>query len=336
MREKLFREYLLSKGFSTEQIQQHVDSIQKIENHLHRNVATLDLANLNSSSVQAVVDDLIDSGENTLDHLVILLRYADACDNQDMYVTIFEMLDGFEAMDNLYKKLGDMVGDELRDIIFEDLPLPPLGLSKREKSRYTYRVIRRMEDIFEAQICRDVLADSLRDLPNSYYEAHKIDFYQRCDGDIDQYLHLKKERFLETLREHQRRGVLFFGQEITDEVIGFVNQGPEIGGGVRHGNIIYETKIPYNTKAFLRETDLKTKRYHSCHCPWVKESLRRETLKISDVFCQCSAGFHKKPYEVIFDQTLHTEVLKCVLHGDEHCRFAIYLPDSYGSRTEMV
>jgi predicted hydrocarbon binding protein len=46
------------------------------------------------------------------------------------------------------------------------------------------------------------------------------------------------------------------------------------------------------------------------------------------MFCQCSAGFHKKPYEIIFGQPVKAEVLESVLKGDDICRFAIYLPDT--------
>jgi len=80
-------------------------------------------------------------------------------------------------MDNLSKKLAEHVRDELRDIVFEGLPLPPLGLSKRDKARYTYRIMRRMGAIFEEQICRENLFDSLRNLPDSNYTESKIDFY---------------------------------------------------------------------------------------------------------------------------------------------------------------
>jgi hypothetical protein len=49
---------------------------------------------------------------------------------------------------------------------------------------------------------------------------------------------------------------------------------------------------------------------------------------VSAQFCRCSAGFHKKPWEVIFDQKLEAEVLESVLQGDMRCRFAIHLPVS--------
>jgi hypothetical protein len=37
------------------------------------------------------------------------------------------------------------------------------------------------------------------------------------------------------------------------------------------------------------------------------------------------AGFHKKPWEVIFGRTIQADVLESVLQGDMRCRFAIHL-----------
>lgn len=327
MNEKNFQDYLSTRGFNTEEIEKQVDQVKIIESILQKNFIALNFTDLNAASVQMLVNDMIDCGENSLENILALVRYAKAIDNREMFTTVFEMLDGCEVMDNLSIRLSEVVGEELRDIIFEGMPLPPLGLSKREKARYTYRIMRRMEEIFEERIFDDVLSDSLRDLPETYYGEARSDFFEVSEGDIDRYLILKGEKFLTTLIDCQQRNELFFGQEITAEVIDFVRDNPEIGGGIRDGNIIYETKIPFNTKAYLEETDPELKRYHYCHCPWVKESLRNSPLKVPATFCQCSAGFHKKPYEVIYDTKLRAEVLQSILNGNDICRFAIYLPE---------
>jgi hypothetical protein len=122
-------------------------------------------------------------------------------------------------------------------------------------------------------------------------------------------------------------GRLFFSQEICPEVVEFVRGDPEISQGVREGSIIYVTKIPYMKKEYLAETDPQMKRYYACHCPWARESLQAGEKTVSAKFCQCSGGFHKKPWEVIFGQPLHADVLESVLQGDLRCRFAIHLPE---------
>ena len=326
MQKQAFRAYLNKKGLDNGKIEGQIAFIEGMEARLQELAPCWSFEDINASSVQSLVDGMIDRGENTLENFRALVRYANVIENQEMYFTIFRLLDGHEAMETLYTRLGSVVGEDLRDVIFEDLPLPPLGISQREKSRYAYRVMRSLEEIFEEGTCREVLQDSLRMLPGAWYEGARIDFYEVCDADMDRYLILKGEKFVNRLRECQEKDQLFFDQRIDDDVIDFVMDDPEIGQGVRKGNVIYETKIPNNTIAYLEETDPLKKRYHYCHCPWAKESLRRGGLMVSSTFCQCSAGFHKKPYEVIFGQTLKADVLQSVLNGDMICRFAIHLP----------
>lgn len=327
MDQKSFHDYLISLGVGEEKIANKINFISELEERLKKQVPAWTLEDVNCASAQSIVDSMIDRSENTLENLQTLLFYAEMIGNNDLFVLIFQHLDGYEVFDNLFNKLGNVVGEDLRDIIFEEMPLPPLGLSSIEKSLYTYRAMNRLEEIFEENTIRDLLKDSLRDLPESMYEINKRDYDIDCQKDIDCYLIKKGERFLETLRTYKHENKLFFGQEITDDVIAYVESNKEIGGGIRDGNIIYETKIPYNTKAYLSESDPETKRYYYCHCPWVRESVRTSALRVNPIFCQCSAGFHKKPYEIILGQALKAEVLKSVLKGDDICRFAIHLPE---------
>jgi hypothetical protein len=95
---------------------------------------------------------------------------------------------------------------------------------------------------------------------------------------------------------------------------------------VREGNVLYEAKIPYMTLEYLTATDEHLKRYYYCHCPWVRESLKTGDGSASPTFCLCSAGFHKKSWEVIFDQPLQAEIVETVLKGDPWCKIAIHLP----------
>ncbi len=327
MDEKAFHDYLISWGVGEDKIDSRISFVKKIEEHLKEHVPVWSLEDINAASAQSIVDGMIDRGENTIENLQTLLLYAKMIKNDALYINTFQHLDGYEVFNNLSNLLGYMVGDDLRDIIFEELPLPPVGLSSREKALFAYRVMNRLEEIFEEDTVKEVLKDSLRDLPVSMYTKNKRYFEVDCQSNIDCYLNKKGHQFLETLRKHRDEKRFFFGQEITDDVIAYVESNKEIGQGIREGNIIYETKIPYNTKAFLSEPDPELKCYHYCHCPWVRESLRRNALKVNPLFCQCSAGFHKKPYEVIFGQPLKADVLKSVLRGDDVCRFAIQLPN---------
>ena len=116
----------------------------------------------------------------------------------------------------------------------------------------------------------------------------------RVCASVDEYLVKKKQKFMEQMETCQREGRLFFAREVTDEVLEFIRNEPEMGGGARVGNIVYETKIPFLTKKYLAETDPTLKRYYYCHCPWARAAVKSGE-KVAPIFCNCSAGFHKNP-----------------------------------------
>jgi hypothetical protein len=217
------------------------------------------------------------------------------------------------------------LGETRRDEIFDGLEVIPLGTPNAEKPAAMQVMIERLEAA-EPDACKRILASGLRDLSDDYYQSAKQRFAE--SRDIDEYLLHKKQDLLIELEKIMNEGRLYFNQEITPEVLEYVRNDPEIGQGVRVGNVIYESKIPHMTKEFLAETDEDKRRYYFCHCPWAKESLKAGRSNISPTFCNCSAAFHKKPWEVIYGQPIEAEVLESVLQGDTRCRFAIHLPES--------
>jgi hypothetical protein len=186
-------------------------------------------------------------------------------------------------------------------------------------------VLERLQQEVGEGECRRLLSGSLRDLPDRYFLVERRRY--RRSKDVDDYLSRKHRAFVRELKKCQREGRLFFAQEITDKVVAFVENNPEIESGRREGNVVYVSKIPYMAKQFLAETDRSLKRYYACHCPWVREAIQSGDVQLYPGFCYCSAGFHKKPWEVIFGHPLRAEVLESVLLGDSRCRFAIYLPE---------
>jgi hypothetical protein len=267
---------------------------------------------------------LIEEGQNTEENYIALARYGLFTDNEELYVAILELLDGAEAQANLYQKVGQVFGQEIRDTVFAEIGLAPLGLPSTEKPQFMHPVLEDLEEIVGTVECEQLLSGSLRDLPDEYYVRERRKF--RKVKHIDAYLELKRRAFLRELKNCQREERLFYTQEITDEVLHYVENEPEIGGGRREGNVLFISKIPYMTKQFLAETDPALKRYFYCHCPWARETIKSGNLTLATTFCNCSGGYHKKPWEVIFERPLEVEVLESVLLGDERCRFAVHFP----------
>jgi len=158
--------------------------------------------------------------------------------------------------------------------------------------------------------------------PKEYYLPMRQKFLE--SKSLDDFLSKRHQEAVELLEKHSREKSMFYAQEIDDEVVEFVRGNQEIMGGAREGGIIYETKIPYMAKKYLHEKDEKMKRYYACHCAWVREAIK-SGLEISPNFCYCSAGYHKRPWDIIFDEPVKADVIETVLKGDLVCRFAIHI-----------
>jgi hypothetical protein len=277
-----------------------------------------------AESAWAFSEVLIQEGQNTEENYYALARYGRFTHNNDLFVAILELLDGAEAQANLYRLVGEAFGQEIRAEIFAGIGLSPLGLPSPAKPRFMHPVVERLEGRVGEEKCKALLSGSLRDLPNRYFLGERRRY--RRSSDIDDYLRKKHQAFVRQLKKCQREGRLFFAQEITGEVVAFVQEDQEMESGRREGNVIYVSKIPYMAVQYLAETNPALKRYYGCHCPWAREAIKSGDVPLAATFCHCSGGFHKKPWEVIFGRPLEVDVLESVLAGGTRCRFAIHLP----------
>ena len=316
-----FREMLKTRKLSDEKIEASIAIAERFEAYLNASGGKPD-----ADKTWEFCNTPIQEGHNAYDNLLALGRYGRFTKNNDVYIAVLELLDGAEAQPNLYKKVGEIFGQAVRDEAFAGVGVSVLGLPPTEKPFDMFPVIDRLIGIVGYEATEQLLSACLRDLPDEYFLDEREKYIK--SRDIDHYLVEKHRSFVRELQKCQRKGELFFAQEITDEVVKFVSQNQEIESGIRDGNLIYITKIPYNAKQFLAETDPTMKRYYACHCPWAREGIKMDSIPMNPVFCYCSGGFSKKPWEVIFGQTLQVDLLESALRGDFRCRFAIHLPET--------
>ncbi len=320
-----FRTHLRERKLTDEQIEASISIAEAFETFLLEGDRKIPVTEATVDNVNMFSMQMIERGLNTWDHYVALLRFGRFVGNNAVHIGTLDLVDGAEALENLYAKLAEAIGETARDEIFAGVDLPPLGTPNVEKPALMRTVIQRMEASVDSETCLKVLGSGLRYLEDDWYLDAKRT-YEKAGG-IDAYRERKGADFVAELTKHRDEGTLFFSQPVTDKVIDYVEHHAEIRAGVRRGNIIVEAKIPHQAVAFLSASDPRGKAYHYCHCPWVKESLQNGRSGISPTFCNCSAAFHKKPYEVIFDRALKAEVLETVLAGDPWCKFAIHLPE---------
>ena len=321
MNTQAFREFLKTRKLTDDKIKASIALAERFEAYIQSVGGKPD-----ADTTWAFCNILIKEGQNTYDNLVTVARYGRFLKNNEIYVAILELLDGAEAQPNLYQKVGEMFGEAVREEVFAGIGVAPLGIPSTEKPRFMFPVIERLIERVGQKKVEKLLSACLRDLPDEYYKNERRKYLK--SRDIDDYIAKRHRAFLRTLRKCQRQGELFFAQEITDEVVEYVKKNPEIESGVRDGNILYVSKIPYNAKQYLAESDPTMKRYYACHCPWAREAIKNGDVKLNSVFCNCSGGFSKKPWEIIFGQTLEVDLLESALQGDMRCRFAVHLPET--------
>lgn len=265
---------------------------------------------------------LIEDGQNSFDTFVFLARYTSHAKHHGAFLAFLESLDGYEAQENLYHLIGERFGETFRDRVFRGIGLAPFGLPTPEKPAYMQPVVERLIEHLGESAVAEMLSGCLRDLPDEMFENEKARFI--ASASVDEYLIARKDAFVARLEACMNEGRLFFAQEITPEVLEYVKNDPEMGGGRREGDVVYETKIPFLTKQFLEESDPTMKRYYYCHCPWMREAIKSGG-KVVPTFCNCSAGFHKKPWEAALGRPVKVDVIESAADGGERCRFRIHL-----------
>jgi hypothetical protein len=327
--EKGFRKFIkegkrVPKGLSEAAIRSHIRIVKDFEGFLRKRSPRKEFKNARARDVRAYAERLSKEGGCTFDNFIGLLRYSRFSDNRDAELALILLLDGSNVLGQLCKNVEEKYGKRRSAEILEGYTPPPIGTSPKRMPKATSDFLDRLESEVGDGATREILLKSPHAGPPSYYAGDKKAF--KASKDIDEYLRKRHEGFIEELREHMEKGTLFFNQEIDQDVLDFVKNDPEIGGGVRSGNTIYCVKVPYMAIEYLREKDKTLKRYYYCHCPLARESII-SGKEMSRNLCYCSAGYEKAPFEAAFGKAVKTEVLESVLWGDLVCRFALEIPE---------
>jgi len=329
MDEKGFRDYCTKRKLGERIIPLYIKHAKEFEEFLKKR-GRKDLNDASSSDVKDFVGDLRENGRITLDNFRALIGYSNFAGKKETVSILFGYLEGFGVPEELFKRLRGTVGESASKEIFEGVDIPPLGSLPEDKPKITGKIMERLEARLDERSLRELMSSGLEVFPDEWYIPQK-EMLQKS-ASLDDFLERRHKEFVETLEKHKKEKTMFFAQEIDEEVVEYVRSNREIQGGVREGEIIYETKIPYQTKKYLHEKDKKMKKYYACHCSWVREAIKSGSPKISPNFCYCSAGYHKRPFEIIFGQPVEADVLETILKGDSVCRFAIHIPKQFVPR----
>ncbi len=326
MKEKEFLKYLSNNNITQEQATLYISRLNEFNKFLEKENSDVD--SFPSGEIVKYSDILVEKKSDiVLDFLRALINYANFTKSYDYIIEIIDISESYNAMDNIYQRIAEQHGEKLRDEIFENISIPPLGIHPEKKPEFTKVIMKRLVEKIGEEKTIGLLKPCLHGRPGDI-KKDREDFLRL--NDIDEFLKLKKQELIERLQKHQKEGTLEFAQYIDDEVIEFIKNTPSISPGIRDGNKIITSKMPYQTKKHIQANDKRLKGFYSCYCPWIRGAIKNGTDKeLFSHFCYCSAGYTKKYWDVIFDQPTRVEPIETPLTGGLLCKFTVYIPKEY-------
>jgi hypothetical protein len=327
MKENGFKEYLLNNKIEEGIIDKYLGLLGKFSEFLKKEGISID--SIPEGKIIVYTENLVNNkNKEILDFLRALISYSNFIENYDYIIEIIDIAEAYNAMDNLYLRIGDEFREDIRNEIFKNLEIPSLGMHPDKKPAFTKEIMKRMEAKIGEEKTIKLLAPCLHGRPIEPIKKDREDFLRLKD--IDEFLKLKRNELIKRLEKHQKEGTLEYAQYIDKDVVEFIKNNPTISPGIRKGNKIIATKIPYQAKRHLTTDDEKMKKYYSCYCSWVRGAMKKgEEKEISTNFCHCSAGFIMQYWEIIFDQPVKVEPVETALSGSELCTFEIDIPKDF-------
>ncbi len=317
----VLRDYYQQRGLSEQQTNDAIAIVKELDEYLKTKGLSVNQAVVDE--VKGFVNLLIETQRNSRGNLLALSRYFYITKQDDLYVYFASFFNTDGVVENIKMSIQESEGQPVADEIFADIEFPPLGTPPQMMPEFTNKVMTSIKSKLTPEVYRPLMAGNNHGIPKERMLKEK-ECYEQADSLAD-YLKGRHNRRVAELQQHCDENKLWFEQQITQEVVDFVESNQEILSAVRQNDELYVTKIPYDPVNYLHANNKEDKLYYACHCPFVREAIRDKTV-IEPDWCYCSAGFAKYPFEVMFDTPLEVELLTSPLLGDELCRFKIKLP----------
>lgn len=326
MQESDFREYCRRRGFTQAAEDTAVAFVREFEDEL----AAEGGGSPETTTIAALshyLQLLVQSGRNSEERLLALARYMAVIHRNEAFIYLALVVEAADILPVLRERTRDLAGAVMADAVFASLPLPPAGSPLDAYPSVTADVLDRLQQHLPPDTCRRVLTGNMHRIPVEEFNDMVERF--RAFPDVDAFLEDRHARLVRELEEHMNQHRLWYEQEITPEVLELVRDNREIQSGVRDGDTIFVTKIPFNPQAYLHEADPVRKRFDACHCPLARSAILTGSPVVSPLLCRCSAGYEKLAFDAVFGEPVEVDVLESVLGGSTRCRFAITIPPRF-------
>ncbi len=324
-KETEFVERLKGKGLDEDSIRSSLRTVSRLRAALAS--GGFSLAGPDLSIVETWIADMLAEGEPAAELLLSLARYFSVSGEPALAIRLLAYLSPIGVLPAMSDRLASLEGSSVRDRIMSRISVPPEGSPPEAYPEAAARFASVLKEELGESEARRVLAWNVHGIPPEAFVEERERFLEL--GSIDEWLLDYHRRQVEVLSGHAKNGTLWFEQKITQAVVDFVRDRQEILSGVRAGDIIYVTKIPYDPDRFLKATDPLERRRLACHCPLAASSITPKGAGVPPLWCACSAGYSKFRFDIVFGEETEASVVNSVLSGDDFCRFAVRIPRAF-------
>ncbi len=283
--------------------------------------------NYDFDGVEAFSKKSIAGKDDALQRIIALARFCKFTNRTKGMIYLITLSNTIGVLESIQERSRIIAGDEITGRIFSGINPPPLGSSIEDYPDVIKSLLKNMKENLPPCKYRKILAGNHHQLPVEYFIEHKDKFEKL--GSIDEFLKYRHQKIIEEMEKCMNEKRLWYEQNITPEVIEYMNENQEVSSGIRQGNKIFITKIPYMVDEYLKTENEDIKPYLACHCPFVRSSVKEGKSSVPDEWCYCSGGFHKLIFDIIFGEEVEVELLESIISGDPRCRFSITIPDKY-------
>jgi len=244
-REKDFRSYLVTRN-ADEKTQNF--SVELVDDFLSvMEEQGMDFPENDLADIKYYAHNKIAGKPDAYERIIGLARYCRFSNHDAGLFYLVTMCGTIGVLDSMQARMRLVLGDEEADKIISTMKNPPLGSVYEAYPEVVNSMLSVMQRSLPIKTCRKILAGNHHGIPVEKFNYDKEKFKEL--GSIDDYLKFRTSSMLEEMELCMNEGRMWYEQKITPRVLEFVRANPEIQAGVREGNTVYITKIPYDPEA---------------------------------------------------------------------------------------
>ena len=139
-------QYLSENNITQEATSGYLSILKEFNNYLKTANKNIDM--IPEGEIRKFSEFLVKNGKENLvlDLLRALINYGNFIKNYDYIVEIIDISESYNAMDNLFERVAEQYGEKLRNEIFENIAIPPLGADPEKKPEFTKIIMKRLEE----------------------------------------------------------------------------------------------------------------------------------------------------------------------------------------------